>query len=199
MRGQMEPIILASGSLRRHDFFRMLGLPFSIMPSRVDEQINDDLNPRARAETLAERKVNAVRKALDGRNPPWILAADTLIDVDGRVFGKAESKDEAKTMLKTLSGREHKVISALALFSVKTQKVDCRSNESSVRFAELSDAEIEWYLDTGEWQGVAGAYRIQGIAACFISEIRGSYSSIVGLPLHDFYVMLKENGYTYSV
>ena len=177
----------------------MLGLPFSIMPSRVDEQINDDLNPRARAETLAERKVNAVRKALDGRNPPWILAADTLIDVDGRVFGKAESKDEAKTMLKTLSGREHKVISALALFSVKTQKVDCRSNESSVRFAELSDAEIEWYLDTGEWQGVAGAYRIQGIAACFISEIRGSYSSIVGLPLHDFYVMLKENGYTYSV
>jgi septum formation protein len=68
-----------------------------------------------------------------------------------------------------------------------------------VRFAEFSEEEIDWYLDTGEWQGVAGAYRIQGIAACFISEIRGSYSSIVGLPLHDFYVMLKQNGYTYSV
>ena len=177
----------------------MLGLPFSIMPSRVDERIDGVMEPRMRAETLAIRKVDAVRKALDGRNPPWILAADTLIDVDGRVFGKAECKDEAKTMLQTLSGREHKVISALALFSGRSQKLDCRSNESIVRFAEFSKEEIDWYLDTGEWQGVAGAYRIQGIAACFVSEIRGSYSSIVGLPLHDFYVMLKENGYTYSV
>jgi septum formation protein len=157
------------------------------------------MEPRLKAETLAIRKVDAVRKALDGRNPPWILSADTLIDVDRRVFGKAENRDEAKTMLQTLSGREHKVISALALFSGRSQKIDCRSNESTVRFAEFSEEEIDWYLDTGEWQGVAGAYRIQGIAACFISEIRGSYSSIVGLPLHDFYVMLKENGYAYSV
>ena len=169
------------------------------MPSRVDERIDEDIVPRIRAETLAIRKVNMVKKTLEGRNPPWILAADTLIDVDRKVFGKAVSRDDAKSMLQTLSGREHKVISALALFSGRSQKIDCRSNESTVRFAELSQQEIDWYLDTGEWQGVAGAYRIQGIAACFISEIHGSYSSIVGLPLHDFYVMLKENGYIYSI
>jgi septum formation protein len=94
--------------------------------------------------------------------------------------------------------REHDVVTALALYNGHQGIVDCRSNLSTVRFADLSEKEIEWYLDSGEWQGVAGSYRIQGIGGCFISEIRGSYSSIVGLPLHDFYVMLRENGYAYS-
>ena len=194
----MEPIILASGSLRRQEYFRLLGLPFSIMPSHIDETPIPGSDTRAQAEDIAVRKVNEVARLLDGRLPPWILAADTLIAVDGKVFGKPANKEEARTMLATLAGREHRVVTAMALYNGKSRSVDCRSVESLVRFASLTEAEMEWYLDTGEWQGVAGGYRIQGLAACFVSAVEGSYSSIVGLPMHEFYVMLRENGYPYG-
>jgi len=197
MANPMEPIILASGSLRRQEYFRLLSLPFSIMPSRANEVPTPGLEPRAQAEEIALRKVNEVIKILASRLPPWILGADTVIVVDGKVYGKPTEREDARAMLNTLSGREHEVITALALYNGKTKVIDCRSNISTVRFTQFSDAELEWYLDTGEWQGVAGAYRIQGLASCFISEIHGSYSSIVGLPMHDFYVMLRENGYSY--
>ncbi len=177
----------------------MLGLPFSIMPSNAKESPIPGLPPRSQAEAIARRKVEALLTVLKGSNPPWILAADTLIVVDDEIFGKPKDREDACAMLKLLSNREHEVVTALALYNGHRGIVDCRSNLSTVRFTELSDKEIEWYLDSGEWQGVAGSYRIQGIGGCFISEIVGSYSSIVGLPLHDFYVMLKENGYDYSV
>ena len=195
----MEPIILASGSIRRHEFFRLLGLPFSIMPSHAKEELVPGIQPRAQAESIARAKVDALLKVIADGNPPWILAADTIIAVDGDIFGKPTDREHAKSMLNRLSGREHEVITALALYNGRKKTVDCRSNVSSVRFCELTDTEIEWYLDSCEWQGVAGSYRIQGIGGCFISEIKGSYSSIVGLPLHEFYVMLRENGYDYSV
>lgn len=194
----MEPIILASGSLRRQDFFRLLGLPFSIMPSRADETPALGLDPRAQAEDIARRKVDAVLAVLESRVPNWILAADTVISVDGEVFGKCADREEARSMLLRLSGRSHQVVTAMALYNGRRKAVDCRSNVSEVLFSALGDEELEWYLDTGEWQGVAGGYRIQGLAACFVKEIRGSYSSVVGLPLHDFYVMLRENGYPYA-
>jgi len=195
----MEPIILASGSLRRHEFFRLLGLPFSIMRSHADETLVPGLDSRGQAESIARAKVEALLKVIANGSPPWILAADTIIDVDGAVFGKPKDREDAKGMLDRLSGREHQVITSLALYNGRTKAIDCRSNISSVRFMEMSVREIDWYLDTGEWQGVAGSYRLQGIGGCFVSEIKGSYSSIVGLPLHDFYVMLHENGYDYSV
>jgi septum formation protein len=86
----------------------------------------------------------------------------------------------------------------MALYSGKEKAVDCRSTVSQVTFAPISPEDIDWYIDTGEWQGVAGAYKVQGLASCFISNINGSYSGIVGLPLREFYVMLKENGYAYG-
>jgi septum formation protein len=101
-------------------------------------------------------------------------------------------------MLRALQGRDHQVITAVALYSGRANTIDCRPVLSDVLFSPLSEDQIEWYLDTGEWQGVAGAYRIQGLGGCFVSGIRGSYSSIVGLPLHEFYVMLRENGYPYG-
>ena len=176
-----------------------MGLPFNIMPSRVSEELVPGLAPRLQAEALARKKVETLIAILGGSNPPWILAADTNIIVDDTVLGKPTDREEAKAMLRRLSGRGHEVATGLALFNGKRKYVDCRTNVSVVDFAELSETEIEYYLDTGEWQGVAGAYRIQGKGGCFISSIRGSYSSIVGLPLHDFYVMLKENGYDYTV
>ncbi|MDR0400397.1 MAG: Maf family protein [Treponema sp.] len=194
----MEPIVLASGSKRRQEYFRLLGLPFSIIAPEIDENIKEGPEPRELAEELAIRKVRKVIGYLKSRNPPWICGADTLISMDDRVYGKAEDRDSAREMLKSLQGRAHQVVTAVALYSGKTNTVDCRSVLSEVIFSPLLDDQIEWYLDSGEWQGVAGAYRIQGLGSCFISGIRGSYSSIVGLPIHEFYVMLRDNGYAYG-
>jgi septum formation protein len=194
----MEPIILASGSLRRQEYFRLLGLPFNIMPSLIDETYEEGLSPRETAEDLAARKVNKIIELLKGRTPPWICGADTVISVDKDIFGKPLDRDDARRMLFSLQGRDHEVVTAVALFNGREKFLDCRSVTSVVSFAPLQENEIEWYLNTGEWQGVAGAYRIQGLADCFVSSIKGSFSSIVGLPLHEFYVMLRENGYPYG-
>jgi septum formation protein len=101
-------------------------------------------------------------------------------------------------MLEKLRGREHEVSTSVALFNGRKQTVDCRSVLSSVTFAALTDSELEWYLNTGEWQGVAGGYKIQGLGGCLVTSVRGSHSAIVGLPLREFYVMLLENGYLYN-
>jgi septum formation protein len=194
----MEPIILASGSLRRQEYFRILGLPFSIMPARIEESNDNDLGPRDLAEDLAVRKVNRIVELLAGRLPLWIFAADTLISAEGEIFGKPVDREDARRMFQVFQGRSHEVITAMALFNGRGKKVDCRSVESNVTFAPVTDKEIEWYLNTGEWQGVAGAYKIQGLASCFISRIDGSYSAIAGLPMREFYVMLKDNGYSYG-
>ena len=114
------------------------------------------------------------------------------------IFGKPKDRDEAKQTLARLSGRGHEVITSMALYSGPEQEIDCRTVSCKVNFAPLSQAEIEWYLDTSEWQGVAGAYRIQGLASCFITKIEGSPTTVVGLPLREFYVMLRDNGYPYG-
>jgi septum formation protein len=175
-----------------------MGLPFSIMPSRINEEYNDAMSPREITEELAVRKVNRIIELLRGRTPPWICGADTAIALDGKICGKPADREEAGRMLNMLQGREHEVVTSVALFNGKNKTIDCRSVVSTVTFNPIRESEIEWYLNTGEWQGVAGAYRIQGLAACFISKITGSYSSIVGLPIHEFYVMLKENSYPYG-
>jgi septum formation protein len=196
----MEPIILASGSLRRQEYFRLLNLPFSIMPAPIIEDYEGVSDPQKIAENMAIRKINKILDLLAGRMPPWICAADTIIAVDGEIFGKPRDREDARRMLLKLQGRSHEVITAVALFNSKSRDniIDCRSVVSFVSFANLAEQELEWYLNTGEWQGVAGAYKIQGLASCYISQIKGSYSSIVGLPIHEFYVMLKENGYPYD-
>ncbi|MDR1031094.1 MAG: Maf family protein [Treponema sp.] len=196
----MEPIILASGSLRRQEYFRLLNLPFSIMPAPIVEDYEGVSEPRKIAESIAIRKINKILDLLTGRTPPWICAADTIVVVDGEIFGKPSDREDARRMLLKIQGRSHEVITAVALFNSKSRDntIDCRSVVSFVSFAGFSEQELEWYLNTGEWQGVAGAYKIQGLASCYISQIKGSYSSIVGLPIHEFYVMLKENGYPYD-
>jgi septum formation protein len=168
------------------------------MPARIEETNTNNLGPRELAEDLAVRKVNRVVELLAGRLPLWIFAADTLIALDGDIFGKPADRENAECMLRSLRGRSHEVITAMALLNGKEKATDCRSVKSAVTFAAISDEELEWYLDTGEWQGAAGAYKIQGLASCFISRIDGSYSGIVGLPMQEFYAMLKDNGYPYG-
>jgi septum formation protein len=171
------------------------------MPARIDETLREGEaapEPRVRAEELAALKVNRILELLSGRLPGWIFAADTLISVDGEIYGKPADREDARDMLTRLQGRSHEVVTAMALYNGRTKAVDCRSAVSQVTFAPLSPEDIDWYMDTGEWQGVAGAYKVQGLASCFISNINGSYSGIVGLPLREFYVMLKDNGYAYG-
>jgi len=195
----MEPIILASGSPRRIDYFKLMGVPFSCVSPDVEEIISENAVPQTAAEELALKKVRKIVETLKDENPPpWVCGADTLIAMDGKIYGKPKDRNDAGNMLRVFSGRTHEVISAVALYSGRTGKTDCRSVVSAISFAPISDGEIEWYLDSGEWQDAAGSYKIQGLASCFVSKISGSYSSIVGLPLRDFYVMLRDNGYPYG-
>ena len=132
-------------------------------------------------------------------NPPqWVFAADTLVSLGKAVFGKPKNREDSKLMLNTLQGKTHEVTTAAALYNGRTGKIDCRTSVNSITFALMTESEIEWYLDTGEWKDAAGAYKIQGKASCFITEIRGSYSGVVGLPLRELYVMLRENGYPFG-
>jgi septum formation protein len=194
----MEPIILASGSLRRQEYFRRLGLPFSIMPPLINEEITPADTPGNTAERLAVLKVKKVIEQMKNRTPSWICGADTLVSLEGDIFGKPKDREDAGRMLSRLQGREHEVITAVALYNGREKTMDCRSVVSTVSFAKLSENEIEWYLNTGEWQGAAGAYKIQGLASCFITLVKGSPTSVVGLPMREFYVMLRENGYPYG-
>ena len=199
----MEPIILASSSPRRQEFFRLLGLPFTSVPAMIDESPRQGLNFRQIAEDLAVRKTMSVAERTgngQGGIPAadWVLGADTIVIFEGSIFGKPEDRDAAKGMLGRLSGRRHEVITAMALYCVRNGKTDCRSVSSEVEFAPLSPAEIEWYLDTGEWEGAAGAYRLQELGGCLVKSINGSPSAVAGLPLHDLYVMLRDNGYRYG-
>ena len=194
----MESIMLASGSPRRQEYFRLLGLPFNSMPARIEESPEEGRSPRETAEDFAVRKTQRVIELLKNRLPRWICGADTVISLDGAVLGKPSGREHAKEMLRRLAGREHEVITAVALYNGRREHMDCRSAVSAVSFAPLSEAEIEWYLDTGEWQGVAGAYRIQGLAGCFITSSTGCPGAVAGLPLRDFYVMLRENGYPFG-
>jgi septum formation protein len=194
----MEPIILASGSPRRVEYLRLMGLPFACVSPDVEEVFDGKADPRSTTEELALKKVRKVLETLKKENPPWICGADTLISLDGKIYGKPKDQNEVKNMLRLFSGRTHEVISAVALYSGRTQKTDCRSVISAISFAPISDGEIEWYLDSGEWRDAAGSYKIQGLASCFVEKISGSYSSIVGLPLREFYIMLRDNGYPYG-
>ncbi|MDR2149550.1 MAG: Maf family protein [Spirochaetaceae bacterium] len=194
----MEPIILASGSLQRQEYFRLLDLPFSIMPPVIDESYDENCEPHKVVEDIALRKVAKIVELLGDRTPPWICSADTIVCVDKKILGKPANREDARSMLNMLQGRDHEVITAVALSRGWDGHILCRSVSSAVSFAPLSEKEIEWYLDTGEWQGAAGAYKIQGLAGCYISCIKGSYSSIVGLPLHELYAMLRVSGYPYG-
>ena len=194
----MESIILASGSPRRQEYFKLLGLPFSILPALIDESLTVESDPVKLTSDLAVRKVQEVIKIMEGRLPKWICGADTVISMGGTVFGKPSDREEASLMLGRLSGKQHNVTTSVALYNDREGTIDCRSAVCTVSFAPLTPGEIEWYLNTNEWQGVAGSYRIQGLAGCFITQIKGSPSTVAGLPLNDFYAMLRDNGYPYG-
>lgn len=177
----MRPrLVLASASPRRLALLAQIGVtPDQVVAADIDETPLKGETPRLLALRLARGKAEAV-KAEGAR----VLAADTVVAVGRRVLGKAESETEARACLTLLSGRTHRVYTGVAL-KTPDGAVRTRLVETRVTFKRLSRAEIEAYIASGEWRGKAGGYAAQGLAARYITGIIGSYSSIVGLPLHE--------------
>ncbi len=191
-------LVLASGSPRRLALLDQVGIqPDLLFPTNVDETPGDREMPRSLASRLARSKAEAAvgkRKVLDLGEGTFILAADTVVSMGRRVIGKPETIDEASEGLKLLSGRSHRVYSAIHLITPKGQSRQ-RIVETRVRFKNLSREDLESYLVSGEWRGKAGGYAIQGRAEAFVQKIQGSYSNVVGLPLYETVHLLSGSGY----
>lgn len=186
-------LILASASPRRLRLLTQIGLePDATIPSDVDETPLPGEMPRDYAERVAVEKAQAV--AARHPDPAFVLAADTVVACGRRILPKAETKEEARACLALLSGRRHRVVTGLALIT-PTGTLRRRTVTTIVIFKRLHKGEIEAYLDSGEWQGKAGGYAIQGLAAVFVTGINGSWSNVVGLPIHETAMLLAGNGY----
>lgn len=193
----MEPIILASSSPRRQEILKLLGIPYQVIMPSIDETLVPSVEIEDIPEFLAREKVSAVARSLPAaREIQWVLGADTIVTLDGKIYGKPKDQDEAASFLKALSARAHEVRTAMALYNGRERAVVSKDCVTTVTFKEMDEREIEWYVETGEWHGAAGGYRIQGLASCFITNIKGSYSSVMGLPISELYDMLKEQGYS---
>jgi nucleoside triphosphate pyrophosphatase len=190
-----SPLILASASPRRAELLSAAGIPFEVRPAHIDEGFRAGEDARTYASRVAVDKARALAGQANGRP---VLAADTVVVIDGLVLGKPVDSDDAKRMLRLLSGRGHEVITAVALMSNQRGQsdaaIDARIESTVVEFAPLDTAEIDWYVATGEPSDKAGAYAIQGLASRFVTRIEGSYSNVVGLPMALVYVMCTRAG-----
>ena len=185
-------LILASSSPRRLALLRQIGIePDSIDPAAIDEAPMPDELPPAQAIRLAEEKARAVIPRHPGA---FILAADTVVACGRRVLPKTDDETSARVCLALLSGRRHRVHGGIAVAGPDGRLIS-RRVDSQVAFKRLSEAEIRAYLRTGEWQGKAGGYAIQGRAAALIRWVCGSYTNVVGLPLFETVQLLAGRGY----
>ena len=186
MQHRIERIVLASASPRRAELLRAAGIDFEVQPANVDEAIATGESPNEYVSRLAEAKARLVYER-DVRR--IVLAADTAVVVDAHILGKPMDETDASRMLRMLSGRTHEVLTAVSVFH-PGQIVDTRVDTTAVEFAPLSDADIDWYVSSGEPMDKAGAYAVQGLASRFVTRIEGSYSNVVGLPVALVYQML---------
>lgn len=184
--------MLASASPRRLDLLRQIGLtPDVVSAAEIDETPKRDETPRRLALRLALEKS---RKVADGRPGEFVLAADTVVCVGRRVLPKAETEDQVRACLALLSGRAHRVLTAVALCGPHARAAS-RLVESRLHFKRLTDGEIASYVACGEGMGKAGGYAIQGRAGAFVMNLHGSYSGVVGLPLYETLNLLTGLGY----
>jgi septum formation protein len=196
-------IYLASQSPRRRELLKQIGVNFEMLllradPRRnlaVDETPHAGEQPEGYVRRVSEAKATSGYAALRFRNlPPFpVLAADTSVTLDGRIFGKPDTTEQAAAMLRQLSGREHQVLSAVAV--VMDEHVEVAVSTSIVRFATISEERIRRYLHTGEHIDKAGSYAIQGQAGAFIEHLSGSYSGVMGLPLFETVQLLQRFGF----
>jgi len=185
---QNPKLILASASPRRAEILRSLGIPFEADPSDVDETPLSGEAPDETACRLASAKAAVVAARRPGA---WVLAADTLVVLDEAVLGKPADDAEAARMLLQLSGREHRVVTGVCLCADMDPGTTL-TEWSRVRFAPLTQAEVAWYVATGEPRDKAGAYAVQGLGARFVEGIEGSFTNVMGLPARVVYRLLRE-------
>ncbi len=183
-------LILASASPRRRDLLARLGVePAGVSPADIDETPAKAELPRDYAQRMAREKAAACASTKH-----YVLAGDTVVAAGRRILPKAEDEQTARSCLKLLSGRRHRVLSSIALLA-PDGTIRERLNETIVRFKSLAPDEISAYIDSHEWEGKAGGYAIQGSAEGLIQWIRGSHSGVMGLPLYETRTLLKAAGF----
>jgi len=186
-------LVLASASPRRRDLLALVGIPCQVVPSDVAEDPLAGETPREHVIRLSIAKTMDVasKKDVAGR---WFLGSDTIVVRDGEFLGKPKNREDARAMLRSLSGRSHQVFSGFAVHDRLSGATRFGAAVTEVLFREVSDREIDGYLDTGEPFDKAGAYAVQGIGAFMVRAVFGSYTNIVGLPLCEIVEILAEMG-----
>jgi nucleoside triphosphate pyrophosphatase len=183
-----EKLILASGSPRRKELLTAAGWEFEAISAGIDESVRSGEDPATYVQRLALSKAEAVAAKL---KRGLVLGADTTVVVDDQILGQPVDDADAKRMLQLLNGKWHEVLTGVALVRVGGEsRVEFETTR--VRFAEMSECEVDWYISTGEARGKAGAYGIQGAAGLFIEQIEGDYFNIVGLPIRLVYELAAQ-------
>lgn len=197
MAGRLK-LVLASGSPRRIELLNQAGIePDHLLPVSIDESPKKNELPRNLAKRLAREKAEAalaIAKSDPELAGSLVLAADTVVGVGRRCLPKAERIEEAAACLRLVSGRTHRVYTGVILVTLKGQFRQ-RVVETRVRFKRFTHEDIDSYLASGEWQGKAGGYAIQGLAGAFVIRLVGSYTNVVGLPLYETLALLQGEGY----
>ncbi|WLH13601.1 Maf family protein [Pseudomonas hefeiensis] len=188
----MKPLYLASGSPRRRELLAQIGVSFTAVGADIDETPLDDETPSAYVERLARGKAEAGRRALATGVDGCVLGADTAVVLDGRILGKPLDQADAMAMLLSLSGRDHEVLTAIAVLD--GQRCESRVVRSRVSFRAITEQQALAYWNSGEPRDKAGGYGIQGLGAVFVAGLEGSYSAVVGLPLCETSELLSHFG-----
>ena len=187
----VPPLVLASASPRRLDLLAQIGVtPSRVAPAHINETPRRGEEPRPYVQRMAREKAAAV----DGEGA-FLLAADTVVAAGRRILPKAETEDQARACLTLLSGRRHRVLTAVVLVAPDGRRTE-RLSESVVTFCRLTPRDMDAYVASGEWEGKAGGYAIQGLGASFIRFLSGSHSNVVGLPLFETAQLLRGVGWS---
>ncbi|HJQ09692.1 MAG TPA: Maf family protein [Gemmatimonadaceae bacterium] len=185
-------VVLASGSPRRRQLLELIGIDHKVSPSNIDETMRPRETPRRHAERLAREKASAIAT----REPDRVtIAADTIVVINRKVLGKPRDEEDARRMLSMLSGRQHTVITAVAV--ARGRKLRSAVEEVGVKFRRLREDEIDAYIATGEPMDKAGAYGIQGFGATIVECVNGDYFAVMGLPLARLVALLRDLGVRY--
>jgi len=184
-------LILASKSSRRYELLKQMGLDFNVIPSQIEEDFIQGESPEDHVLRLAKAKALNVGSRFPDH---WVIAADTIVYIDGIILGKPKNREEAMEMLSRLSGKEHWVTTGFSIHHLAKGIGDQEAIKTVVKVKRLSPVEMEWYIQTGEPFDKAGGYAIQGIGSFMIESIRGSYTNVIGLPLCELIQMLNRLG-----
>jgi septum formation protein len=184
-------LILASKSPRRRYLLEQAGLEFSVIPSNLDENSIPLSSPESYVRNLAKAKAKDISRRY---SDSWVIGADTIVFIDNTMLGKPDSRPEARKMLRSLSGKTHQVLTGYCICCKATGRLFSETIKTDVCFKELTELQIEWYINCGEPFDKAGAYAIQGIGTFLVKRIDGSYTNVVGLPVCEVLEFLINEG-----